>query len=117
MGIKMMSGDVQLNLTFLPQASTLFWCSHKSFNLLYFKIPYTYLFIYCHQVNHTFQLILSTNGEVSFAALIYEDIASKRGQVRFDSGDEIRFTVFDLDTNTTSPAGLSDVNVYRIDGM
>lgn len=70
----------------------------------------------------TFQLILSTDGETSFATFIYEDLNTTRdivfrvkGAIGFDAGDESRSSV--VLGNNRNDFPLRNVNVFRIDGI
>ena len=76
-------------------------------------------------MHETFQLVISTNGQVSFAALIFDDpsaisayLASNRDRVRsgFDAGSggagSADFGMFLLDNGLT----LESTNIFRIDG-
>ena len=62
----------------------------------------------------TFQLVLSTNGNASFAALMYQDPTTltdfpREHVVGFDAGDRNRGITF-------MPNELQGANVFRIDG-
>ncbi len=59
---------------------------------------------------HTFQVILSTDGMSSFATFIYQDVTSLSiGQTGFSAGDRRRFTGI-------LQYSLGEINTYRIDG-
>jgi hypothetical protein len=66
----------------------------------------------------TFQVVLSTNGDASFAVLIYEEDPSnltfEEYQVGFDAGDKMRgVNLLGADSISWSP---QSVNIFRIDG-
>ncbi len=62
---------------------------------------------------HTFQVILSTDGMSSFATFIYQDVTSlsivRNFQTGFSAGDMRRFTGI-------LQYSLGEINTYRIDG-
>lgn len=66
----------------------------------------------------TFQVVLSTNGVASFAALVYQDpseVASGGYQAGFDAGDSMRgINLLGAESINWSPQG---VNIFRIDGV
>lgn len=69
----------------------------------------------------TFQVILSTDGETSFATFIYGNllttinIVSSGGAIGFDSGDQGRSaTVFDVNQQNFP---LRILDTFRIDGI
>ena len=66
----------------------------------------------------TFQVVLSTNGIVSFAALVYQDpseVVSSGYKVGFDAGDRTRgVNLLGADSINWSPQG---INIFRVDGM
>lgn len=76
-------------------------------------------------MHETFQLVISTNGQVSFAALIFDDPSSiltyftsnqDTVKIGFDAGFEsvgsADFGMFILDNGLT----LESTNIFRIDG-
>lgn len=69
----------------------------------------------------TFQVVLSTDGDASFAALIYEDPSDVINfpithQVGFNAGDNSR-AINILEKESDTPIiDLQRVNVFRIDG-
>ena len=61
-------------------------------------------------------MVLSTNGNVSFAALVYQDPSDMMPlyQVGFDAGDRMRgVNLLGADSINWSP---QRVNIFRIDG-
>lgn len=76
------------------------------------QLKYNYM-ICCMQL--TFQVVLSTDGRISFASFIYPDLSSIRqitGLVNtgFNAGDRARLSNIAVDS-------LGTVNLFRIDGM
>ena len=83
----------------------------------------TYFIFTCQVLegNETFQVIISTNGQMSFATFIYDSPTSVTSKINvpnsplsvgFDSGDNANATSYDA-----SCAILEVVNVFQIDGM
>ena len=68
----------------------------------------------------TFQAVLATDGEASFAIFMYEDLqivrnisSQERGRVGFDAGDQTRSSTV---LYGVEELPLSHVNIFRIDG-
>ena len=71
-------------------------------------------------VQELIQAVLLSDGQVSFAAFIYDDpeaiLAARRRVVGFDAGDELRSDVIlELD-NSDSDFSPEERMIYRIDG-
>jgi hypothetical protein len=84
-------------------------------------VPNDYLRWFNFQVK--LQAVLSTDGNTSFAAFIYEypDQIHGHYEVGFDAGDHVRGLVLSrkkyYNNTVSSNNTLEEVNIYRIDGM
>ncbi len=81
-------------------------CANEVIRLLPFPIQITY------------QTVLSTDGNASFAMFVYDDPGNvvsigSNWQVGFDAGDEIRGVIVQ---NGEIEGDLEEVNIFRIDG-
>lgn len=71
-----------------------------------------YVLLLC--IQFTFQTVISTDGNVSFAAFIYANLTSELGQIPtsqigFNAGDGVRMSNIMLNS-------IEAVNVFRVDG-
>ena len=86
--------------------------------IIKFACSKIHLTIFSFVTQVTFQLVLSSDGNASFAALTYKDPRAMKSlnepvQVGFDAGDKTRGVNI---SPLSSAAPLQQVNVFRIDG-
>jgi len=74
-------------------------------------------------LQYTFQVVLSTDGNLSFAFFIYEDPESLNGitshdwQIGFNAGNGVEgINIMGSDSSVTYTRNLTQVNIYRLDG-